>query len=461
MTKPQPPQTEQVEKSKPTSTNNEKFDGKMGKGAVYQSSEFSDSFVGVYTSNPFLGVISMAISKVADEGAPTAYMGARKVGNEYDLTLGYNPNFFRSLTKEHREGVIVHELYHMIFQHITSRTMADPRLHQLWNVATDLAINSIIGANNLPDFCLLPGKRPTKLDKKTGKMVDAGDKDLCDFIAQAPALQASDFYMESMREIIDKRQGEDSGDGEDQTGGLSTLDDHSGWGDIPKEVEEALNEKMRDLLEKAVRHATNEANSWGNIPQEIQDRLRLLLNREIDWRSVIKNFIGRCRSTDRASSIMKINKRMPYKMPGARRKTYANFACFIDQSGSMSDEDICMLFTELEGLAKETTIDVFHFDTEVDEKSKTTWKKNQPYPAHRTRCGGTDFAAVSQYCNRPENKGKWSGVIILTDGYADVMPAITGAKVLWVITPTGTVSITRPGDLVTQMKKNKGKFRNA
>jgi predicted metal-dependent peptidase len=361
--------TEQVEKSTSkdkNSTLNEKFEGKQTKGAVYRSNEFDQSFIKVYTDNPFLGVISMAITKLADEGVPTAYMGARKLNNEYDLTLGYNPNFFRSLQPNEREGVIVHELYHMIFRHITTRTMADPEQNALWNVATDLAINSIIGKKNLPGFCLFPGVRPTRKDPKTGQIVDAGAKDICDFIERAPQLQASDYYMESMREIISQRKDDDGDD--DPTGGLNTLDDHSGWGDMPSEVEEELNEKMRDLLEKAVRHAQNTSNSWGNIPHEIQEQLRALLGREIDWRSVIKNFAGRCRSMERTSSLMKLNKFMPYKFPGARRKTHANFACFIDQSGSMSDEDICMLFTELEGLAKETTIDVFHFDTEVDKK---------------------------------------------------------------------------------------------
>ncbi len=453
-------QTETTQSNKPTTTQNEKFEGKAKRGAVYRSTEFDSDFCKVYMDNAFLGIVTMEISKVADEGAPTAYMGARKMDKDYDLTLGYNPDFFRSLTSDHRQGVIIHELYHMIFRHITNRTMADTRYNQLWNVATDLAINSIIGRKRLPAFCLMPGVRPTRTDPKTGKVTDAGDKDLCDFIEKAPGLQAADYYFESLKEIINNRkEKEEDGDG-DQTGGLSTLDDHSGWGDIPAEIEEQLNDKMRDLLEKAVRHASNTDKSWGDIPHEIQEQLRKLLGREIDWRSIIKNFIGRCRSMERNSSITKMNMRMPWKLPGARRKTHANFACFIDQSGSMSDEDICMLFTELEGLAKETTIDVFHFDTEVDEKSKTTWKKNQPYPAHRTRCGGTDFNAVAAYCNRPENKGKWSGVIILTDGYADVMGGITGAKVLWVITPSGTTSIVRPGDLVTQMKKDKGKFKN-
>ncbi len=440
-------------------TSNEKFDGKKTRGSTYRSTEFDHDFIEIFMEQPFLGVISMEISKLADDGAPTAYMAARKDDKNYDLTMGYNPNFFRSLTKVERQGVIVHELYHLIFRHITARVVADERFAQLWNVATDMAINSIIGANKLPAFALIPGRRPTKTDKKTGKIVDAGDKELCDFIEKAPALQGSDFYFEKMKEIINKKKNQsEDGDG---TGGLSTLDDHSGWGDIPAEIEEILNERMRELLEKAVRAADNTSKSWGSIPAEIQAELRRLIAREIDWRSIIKNFVGRCRSMERVSSIRKLNKRAPWLLPGAKRKTHARFACFIDQSGSMSDADITMLFAELEGLAKETEIDVYHFDTEIDEKSHTVWKKSMPFPfPHRTRCGGTDFDAVANFCNRAENRGKWTGVIVLTDGYAPTMGSVTGAKVLWVITPGGTLEACRAGDLVCKMKHDKGKFNH-
>jgi hypothetical protein len=40
------------------------------------------------------------------------------------------------------------------------------------------------------------------------------------------------------------------------------------------------------------------------------------------------------------------------------------------------------------------------------------------------------------------------------------MGQIKGAKVLWVITETGTLDIVRPGDLACKMKKDNGNFRS-
>jgi len=122
----------------------------------------------------------------------------------------------------------------------------------------------------------------------------------------------------------------------------------------------------------------------------------------------------------------------------------------------MSDDDIAMLFGELEGLSNLTEIDIYHFDTELDESSHQVWKRGSPYPnPERTRCGGTDFQCVANFMNNPRRRGKWSGAIILTDGYAPEMGTTPGTKVLWVITETGTMTAVRTGDLAVQMSVSK------
>lgn len=417
----------------------------------YYEGEFEPDFAQLYMMEPFLGGISVSVSKRADFSVPTAYVGIRKVDNSHDVVMGFNPSFFRSLSKKQRQGVIRHELYHLVFQHIFARSIGDPALAKLWNWATDLAINSIIGLDNLPDMCLVPGHR--NMDPQTGKPVEGI---YADYIANAKPMQASDHYFHHLLELM-KENNHDEQDLTIGTGG-GGFDDHSQWDDIPSEVQEEIRERVRGMIEEGVMRA-DQNNSWGNTPQEIQDYIRKMLSREIDWRSIVKSFFGRVRSQERSSTMKRINKKMPYVHPGVKRKFKSTFACFIDQSGSMSDKDIAMLFGELEGLAKETEIDVFHFDTEVDVNSKTVWKKGKPFPKpHRTRCGGTDFDCVANYCNNPKNPS-WSGVVILTDGYAPTMGAIKGSKVMWVVTETGTMEHIRPGDLAVQMKKDQGKFK--
>ena len=316
----------------------------------------------------------------------------------------------------------------------------------------DLAINSIIGEKNLPDACLIPGKNP--IDPATGKEITGP---YAAFIGKAPKLESSDFYFEKLREIEEqqKKQGNNNSVTVAVGKGMNSIDDHGKWGDLPPEVREQIRDKVRDMLEKAVKRA-DRTNDWGSVPHEIAEIIRKILSREIDWRAILRQFIGRCRSMERNSTIKRINKKAPYLFPGHKRKYKANFACFIDQSGSMSDDDIAMLFSELETFAGQTDLDVYHFDTQVDDRSHTVWKKGRPFPpAHRTRCGGTDFNCVRDFCNQPENRGKWSGIVMLTDGYAPTMGQIIGTRVIWVITEHGTMDAVRKGDLAVQMKKSK------
>jgi predicted metal-dependent peptidase len=241
---------------------------------------------------------------------------------------------------------------------------------------------------------------------------------------------------------------------------LGSMDDHDGWADIDPEVTEELRDKVRSLVEAGVRRA-DQNNSWGSVPQQVQEYIRKMISREVDWKSIIRNFIGRSRTVERNSTIKRVNKKMPYIQPGVKRPMRANFACFVDQSGSMSDDDIALLFGELGQLANLTQLDVYHFDTEIDEASHKVWKRGDNTPrCLRTRSGGTDFQAIANFCNDQKNRNRWSGVIILTDGYAPKMGPIAGARVLWVVTPTGTLEHVRPGDLACQMKKDSGKFKS-
>lgn len=413
-------------------------------------SEFDYDFLELYMNDPFLGGCSLDITKVADPNCPTAYVGVRKNGARHDVVLGYSPKFFRGLSRGERRGVIQHEIYHMVFGHIFARAVSTKEDQKLWNFATDMAINSIIGAERLPRLALIPGHAP--MDPATGKPVEGP---YAAFIKSAKPLESSDYYFDELKKI---RQ--ENGDGEG-TGYavLSSMDDHDGWGEIDPETIEELRGKVGDIIDRAMKKADRN-NSWGSVPAHIQEMIRRMMSNEVDWKSILRNFIGRCRTLERNSTIKRINKKMPYIQPGVKRPLRANFACFMDQSGSMSDEDIAQLFGELGNLASLTELDVYHFDTEVDEKSHKKWRRGDANPqCLRTRCGGTDFDSVANFCNRTENRGRWSGVIVLTDGYAPKMGALNGARVLWVVTETGTMEHVRPGDLVCQMKKSDKKFK--
>ena len=233
-----------------------------------------------------------------------------------------------------------------------------------------------------------------------------------------------------------------------------SLDGHEGWGEVPEDVREILNEKVKDMMSEGVKRSQMKG-SWGSVPASMQEMIQKLLTSEIDWKSILRHFIGRARSMDRDATIKRVNKKAPYIFPGVRRKTKAKLCFFIDQSGSMSDADVQLAMSAAWECSKETEIDVYNFDTSVDEASHQVWKRGISTPWSRTRSGGTDFNGVRDFVIESRNKGKWQGIAILSDGYAAKMGQMIGVKVIWLITPGGTVEYVREGDLLVKMKEER------
>jgi len=69
-------------------------------------------------SEPFFAALSRRIEKRVNKSIPTA--GVR-VNEDGYFEMVYNPDFFEPLTDKQRTGVLVHEFYHLIFEHVTGR----------------------------------------------------------------------------------------------------------------------------------------------------------------------------------------------------------------------------------------------------------------------------------------------------------------------------------------------------
>jgi predicted metal-dependent peptidase len=267
-------------------------------------------------------------------------------------------------------------------------------------------------------------------------------------IEKMPHAKASEWYFDRIAEWAEKNQ--QGGDG--QTG-IQSFDDHSGWGDVPEDQKDLVSGKVRSLVEKAVNHADSQSDGWGNIPSELREEIRRFVSRSVDWRRVLRYFVGMMCRGHSSQSFKRINKRYPYIHPGRKRGYRARVAIFIDQSGSVSDDAITRIFAALNALSKIVEFDVFHFDTEVDEKSMITWRKGSAPKQLRTRCGGTDFQAVTDYVNHGKNRGRWDGYIIATDGECG-KPSGSRVKRAWIIVP-GEKLLFETDEMVVQMNDEK------
>ena len=389
--------------------------------ALADKFDLSVHLVKLLIHEPFFSSMLRNVSKTRSEALPTAGVTVRN-GN---FNLLWNPMFFAKMPSQHVRGVLKHECYHLIFKHCTSRKQ-EP--HRLWNWATDLAINSIISVGELPDEGLRPGRA---LDLKCiGNDPESLAKwqKVSDLIESFPLNESSEWYMNRLmedKEVADTVENSSSG------GEGFSMDDHDGWGDLSDEERQVAEAKIKQALSEAVRRCDRNG-QWGSVSSGVREELRKIANNAIDWKKVLYNFCGNSQRSNKSKTHKKVNRKYPYIHPGSRRGHSASVAIYIDQSGSVGNDEIEMLFGALNRLGRITQFTLFPFDYSVDEENAIKWRRGQTVPPKRTRTGGTSFHAVEDHISK--NLGEFDGHIILTDGEASD-PGPSRSRRCWVILP--------------------------
>ncbi len=416
--------------------------------------------VGMMLEEPFYAKMLRILTKNKTRQIPTAGV----ISKEGDLIMYWNDRFMAALEGKHVRGVLKHEMLHLVFEHTTTRKY-EP--HKVWNYATDLAINSHL-MDELPSFGLFPGRasRPLSDEQKQKMGADSVKRyeAVSAKIESFPVGQPAEWYFAQLMEddeVKNAIDNEDEGgkslaealrDGDvkfdddgnlvdadgnpvDIVPGTGTLDDHDGWGDMNEEDREYIKAKVKQAANDAAKECDSKG-SWGSVPAELRRQIKAALVNEVPWQKILDRFCGYSRRANRTTSYSRIHSTLGRLVPGAKRGYTSSVATYIDQSGSVSDRELELCFGELKSLAKNTEFTCYHFDTEIDEKSKAVWKRSKTPGVDRTRCGGTCFKAPTEHAAK--HKREFDGYIILTDGYAPD-PGPSRLPRAWVITPDGAV----------------------
>lgn len=400
---------------------------------------------------PFFAALSRRIDKRATTSVPTA--GVR-VTDDGRFEMLYNPDFFSRIieecenTKENRDnpyrwvrGVLMHEFYHLIYGHVTTR-LPEGGMSKLWNIATDLAINTHI-PDELPPSGCVPGRGPF-VELEPGLSADAYFKILQD------DEQASEDDSDGSKDSSGDGEGEGQGQGgqDDQDGDSSgssggmgdydSLDDHSGWGEATGEdgatSQQIAEERLKDMIKKSAEEANSKG--WGSVSTSMRQTIMDSITTKVDWKKVLRSFVKASQKSSRRSTVKRINRRFPYIHAGKRSDRVARVAISIDQSGSVSNSMLAAFFSELEQLAKYAEFVVVPFDTAVDENLVYTWKKGEKKQWERVMCGGTCFDAPTAYVN----DNSFDGHIVLTDMCAP-KPIPSKCRRMWM---TDSYGATQP-----------------
>ena len=369
---------------------------------------------------PFFSSLSRRINKSKTSAIPTAGVRVNPTTGRFEMV--YNPDFFEGLTDTERRGVLKHEFYHLVFEHVTGR-LPPEGMTKMWNVATDLAINSHL-LGELPEGGCFPQQKPFE---------------------DYPLEQSSEWYFNKLKNDEQFKPKEDEGEGEgdgDQDGEGSgkgsgggelpdSLDDHSGWGDgVDQATREIAEQRLKEDLKDIVDEMNGGGRGWGSVPSNVRKQIQDFITPKVDWRKVLRYFIKTSQRANKKSTVRRLNRRFPYIHAGRKVTRRAKIAISIDQSGSVSDIMLALFFSELTSLSKYAEFTVIPFDTEVAEDEVFVWKKGKKQTWERVKTGGTCFNAPTKWVNEKD----FDAHLILTDMEAP-KPVSSKIQRAWVTTP--------------------------
>jgi predicted metal-dependent peptidase len=263
------------------------------------------------------------------------------------------------------------------------------------------------------------------------------------------------------KQVFDILKQEQEQEGDGAGGGTGEGFDEHGWG----EAEELTEEEKRQLdkeIDRALRqgemtHAKLNGKGDGNRNRELGE----LLEPQVDWREVLREFVKSiCMSKD-ASSWRRVNRRYISQgiyMPSLIGERVGRLAVGVDMSGSTwSGNTIGVFFSEIKAIVEEVkpeAIDLIYWDSHVagheeydvntiDSLMATTKPKGG---------GGTSPRCMQNYLR--DNNIKPECIIMLTDGEIGDWGDDWGAPTLWVIANKYRAGITAPNGTTIAIKDN-------
>ena len=188
-------------------------------------------------------------------------------------------------------------------------------------------------------------------------------------------------------------------------------------------------EEMADSVNQQIQKAMK-TNQWGSISGEFQETITASLKIPMDYRRILSQFRASIITQRRKLTRMKPNRRYGFEFMGSQFEPKTHLLVAVDVSGSIDTEDL-KNFLSIINRFFSYGVEVIHvlaFDTEIKQELEL---KKAAKSIRIIGRGGTDFqCAIDYYESHPE----YQGLIIFTDGYADVPKLKLHKQILWILT---------------------------
>ena len=351
-----------------------------------------------------LAGVLMIGEKTIEDDIPTACTNGRDVK--------YGRAFVDSLTDAKLRGLVLHEDEgHKLHRHLEIwKWMYDIDPH-LANCACDYVINiKIVDDNKEDGFAELP----------EGGLVDERFRGMD---------SAQVFNILRNEQDSDSQDNESEGDGEQSEGGTTGsnnaavgqgtgFDEHD-WEGAQSLSDEDKRELARDI-DEAIRQGAMAAGKMGGTGNRDLDEL---LQPQVDWREVLREFIQNTCAGNDYSTYARPNRRLMSQgiiMPSGISEQVGELVIAIDTSGSIGQRELTAFLSEVKGVCdtvKPDKLRLLYWGSSVvgDEAYDMHELDNLTKSTKPMGGGGTDVNCVTQYM--ADEGIKPQACIVLTDGY--------------------------------------------
>ena len=282
------------------------------------------------------------------------------------ICLNYSPEFIEKLTIAELEGVLVHEIMHVLNKFMDRLGC---RNIKIFNIAQDAVINETILNSKIGQRELVLPKGCVDIDtiKKMGYYDESISELVYDFLYE---------IADKITIICTGGEGDDTCQDCNGTGmnGDKTCQTCSGSGkkkvlkttDNHKGMKKKLTEIEKQAIGEVIKHA--KTRSWGNISNNLKSKCKKMIEtKKISWRAQLRRYLSRHVNEPgriQQNSWSKRNRRgLP--LPGIK-KLSNKVLVSVDTSGSISDCDIQKFFGQIEKIVKDfSNLIIIEWDVRV------------------------------------------------------------------------------------------------
>lgn len=393
------------------------------------------------------------MQKEPSETIPTA--GVSPDGTR--IKLLYSPKYIDSLSVPELAYVISHEVAHVVLHHFDRCPPAGKVERGLYNIAADLAVNSLFtpreGIKEVPllkEDSLLPNGDVLARRGSPSALVPS----LFGFPERLSLEGYYSLLLDKFQEEVNEdpgEEGEDPGDspesggeqGEDNEGGTGDSGDSDTDGDAQSDSHSQWKaDSIAQAVAKEWVETVDKFGAWGDVGGDVRSVVRAAQTTSVPWDQLIRQKYGDMVSIKKVSTYKRPSRRFGYPWCSKMTEPRDKKLVIIDVSGSISDKEVSRFKAETDRLSEEQHVDYITFDTQVLMDEALPWDPGLEF--HFEGRGGTDVRPALKFA---EERG-YADCIVLTDGYFPTPEEPDGVSVLWVITPGGCVKPAPFGDVV-------------